>query len=142
MEVSLDTSKWKINPHIILGFVIGIAFVAVLIYLGSLGSESESEERIQQGAYFWSQLGQFGLQGLGLMVLALGTVFLTNAVRSCKWFDGRGPGVEMGKIRDRVMGKNGAEEKPGDNIACAMQWVSGTVLLAVYFLSYFMAVAR
>lgn len=138
MEVSLDTSKWKINPHIILGFVIGIAFVAVLIYLGSIGAEPDKEAA--EGAYFWSQLGQFGMQGLGLMVLALGTVFLTNAIRSCKWFDGRGPGIELGSIRDRV-GKEG-QEKPGDNIACALQWVSGTLLLAVYFLSYFMAVAR
>ena len=77
MQIELDPKKWKFNPHLLLGFLFGILFVVGLFWLSSQGGDEESASK---NAQFWSQLGRFGKQGLALMGLALGTVFLDDYI--------------------------------------------------------------
>ena len=84
---------------------------------------------------FYSQLAVFATQLVGLLALSLGAVYLMQAVRNKPWYDKDGAANELAKVRKRV---GTTEERPGDNMAVAIQYAAVTVFLSVVVLAKFL----
>ena len=141
MEINFDPSKLfkGINRSQLLAFAIAVFAVWVLFYLASLSEVPNAQAELGWFWYFISRMAKFGIQGVGINILALLLVFLTNLIRNFKWFDAHGPGVEIGTVRDRV---GTPEERPGDNTACGMQWLGGSIIIAFVNLAFFLVIAK
>lgn len=140
--MELNTDNWnfggigkKLSRSNLVALMIGALGVMLLWYLAGLGDDEDAGWFAQ----YIADLAQFGIQAIGFSFLALFLVFLTNLIRNLEWFDRHGPGVELDRVRDRV---GTPDERPGDNTSCAMQWVSGTILIAVLYLSFFMVIGK
>jgi len=141
MEVSIEPSKWfkNLTRSNLLSYAVGAVSIIALIYLANMG-ENADEGELGWFVDFCADMAKFGVQGVNIGILGLLLVFLTNLVRNMEWFDNHGPGVELGKVRDRI----GIPEKeqPGDNIAAAIQWASGSLIIAAVYIAFFMVIAK
>ena len=84
---------------------------------------------------FFAKLPIFTVQIIGILAVALLAVFISQAVRNLPRFDVNGAANQMAKCRLRM----GTDlEKPGDPIACGLQYFGTTILLAIVLLSFFL----
>ena len=71
--------------------------------------------------------------------MALGVVFIGQAVRSSRVYDVNGAGRQMAAIRARL---GTPDERTGDNTAVAVQYASTTLQIAVIMLAFFLIHGR
>ena len=112
-----------------LGWFIGLALLVLLIFGGMSG---DGEASIVQ--FFWRQI-TYGVQVLMILAVALMAVYISQLIRSFKWFDRRGAAREMEIVQGRI---GTSKEKANDAPAVAFQYLATTILIAVVLLSFFL----
>ena len=122
----------QINIRQALGIVIGLTFLAAVLWLGLSGAAGEI-------GHFIAKSATFAIKCAVVAVIALALVWGTQAVRALPWFDMNGAGEEMALIRKRVgMSADTDTEMPNDAIACAIQYSGTTILIAIVLLAFFL----
>ena len=86
-------------------------------------------------ASFIGETATFGVQAIAVSFVALGVVFLGQAVRSSRLYDVNGAGRQMKLVRARL---GTPDERTGDNTAAALQYASTTLQIALIMLAFFL----
>ncbi len=120
----------NLKPTVIGQWAGNIMLIAAILWFGV----NEEEEQLKV-LTFIEESCTFAVEALIVTIGALAIVFLAQAIRASEWYDRHGAGTEMAKIRDRT---NTTLEKPSDSIACAIQYASTTLLLAVILFGFFL----
>ena len=122
MEIKLTGKK-------IFFIITGIFLWSLVLWFGTRG------DGLATILEFIDELSTFTIQAILVVSVALLMVYTTNLVRSMEWYDKHGAGTELAKVRDRV---GTGDEKPGDPMACGLQYMASSILIAVMILSFFL----
>ena len=107
------------------GFVVGLVAAALLNGGGT------------KMAQFVASIPLYSVQFIFITALLVPIETGFKWLVTLAWFDHHGPGQENAKVRDRVMEKEGAKEKPGDALACAVQGLGLWVFRAAFIFTGF-----
>lgn len=119
---------WKTSPK-------AMSLLGVLMFIGGMIFGGLREGGHFKLIAFAQDSANFGLQAIVIVLFSLGVVYLSQLIRTWKWFDRRGSAREMKTIQDRAGTEN---EKSGDPIALAIQYSGTTLLIATVLLAYFL----